>query len=654
MVSIRRTGIPPDLPEVESLSQAASPSAPDNDDDDDENRSPSPPSLSPSPPVERPSTQPAGSVLQQIQENAFGPPPSSNRPANTATAPPADPRLTSMTPRDPRLAAAPVAATSNHVPTDLIENQTPPAGTGSLLFNELAQMAGSSYSPALSLAHLSSAPMGFVPALSIDPRLAASSQSYSIAPSVSALVESKSKQPAAPSNPLYFDYGEDDDDDTRLEEQRKLRKEHEERVAYKSSLNLLEQTSQASRSCSSSFSSTTTPKQTPEQLAAAIASFYGGESSADSTTSLASTGQPRSGTGEVDHRWYGMKPAPVGPTSGPPPAAAPYDPFTPSSFSGPPALVKFGPGQTTIPTTTCYLGGLPPGTTHEALRSHFSAYGKIVRLKVMEDKNVAFVTFAHRQDAQVLKGQGDAGQAFFGGNLLKVGWARGANPPGTKENFNMETGETLVTLEEAARYRQQNHHHQQQQQQQQHPPPSWSQGPVLWFSSGGRGRGRGGGQPQGFNSWSQPHLPLDPAASSGPGSSVGEEASVGWRGNGDGTAAGGGDPYTLTHRGQPEERRWRGEDFSNDPSSAPISAHKRFRQEDDERGPPRKHPHYQQYPPDQRLDPMTWGQDVRDPRPEDEARYNQQHTPQPHWPDPRSPSREGRGARGSGWDVRSS
>jgi len=149
-------------------------------------------------PVERPSTQPAGSVLQQIQENAFGPPPSSNRPANTATAPPADPRLTSMTPRDPRLAAAPVAATSNHVPTDLIENQTPPAGTGSLLFNELAQMAGSSYSPALSLAHLSSAPMGFVPALSIDPRLAASSQSYSIAPSVSALVESKSKQPAAP------------------------------------------------------------------------------------------------------------------------------------------------------------------------------------------------------------------------------------------------------------------------------------------------------------------------------------------------------------------------------------------------------------------------------------------------------------------------
>jgi len=49
------------------------------------------------------------------------------------------------------------------------------------------------------------------------------------------------------SNPLYFDYGEDDDDDTRLEEQRKLRKEHEERVAYKSSLNLLEQTSQASR-----------------------------------------------------------------------------------------------------------------------------------------------------------------------------------------------------------------------------------------------------------------------------------------------------------------------------------------------------------------------------------------------------------------------
>jgi hypothetical protein len=54
------------------------------------------------------------------------------------------------------------------------------------------------------------------------------------------------------------------------------------------------------------------------------------------------------------------------------------------------------------------------------LRAHFAAYGRIMRLKVMEDKNVAFVTFAHRPDAERVKAQGDAGQVMVGGNLVKA------------------------------------------------------------------------------------------------------------------------------------------------------------------------------------------------------------------------------------------
>lgn len=38
----------------------------------------------------------------------------------------------------------------------------------------------------------------------------------------------------------------------------------------------------------------------------------------------------------------------------------------------------------------------------------------------MEDKNIAFVTFVNRRDADVLKAQGDAGQAFYAGHPLKV------------------------------------------------------------------------------------------------------------------------------------------------------------------------------------------------------------------------------------------
>ncbi|ELR15405.1 RNA recognition motif domain containing protein [Acanthamoeba castellanii str. Neff] len=528
MVSIRRTGVPPDLPEVDNLPSDTPPPM------ESEAKSPSPPSLSPSPSVERPSSQP--NVLQQIQENAFGfSAPSSSASASSQSftptlAPvsaPTDPRLAAQVqpqalrpPVDPRLGAAfspsPAAATATSPP-----ELSTALGNGHLLSMLGAQMAGLLPAAAQSTAtgaFLGSTPTSFMPssvALVHPPLLRP--RSYPPRCSPNARQQAPGKVPknrgTAGHNPLYFDYGDDDDDDTRLEEQRKLRQEHEERLAQEAATSQrlqpqappsslpqpqpqpqqqwaagppLRNANVAPPSHMGQPQPPPQQQQTPEQLAAALASFYGSD--------VAAPGGPPAYAAAHSHR-----PAAAATES------AAYDPFTPSSFSSPPARPDpVASGFTKVPTTTCYLGGLPPGTTHEVLRAHFAAYGRIMRLKVMEDKNVAFVTFAHRPDAERVKAQGDAGQVMVGGNLVKayipppnpsnksvhwrrgqcsfpakVGWARGANPIGAKENFNMETGETLVTVEEAMR-------HQQQDGQHAGGPPQFS---------GGRGRGGGGPYP---------------------------------------------------------------------------------------------------------------------------------------------------------------
>eukprot|EP01127_Copromyxa_protea_P012876 TRINITY_DN338_c0_g1_i2.p1 TRINITY_DN338_c0_g1~~TRINITY_DN338_c0_g1_i2.p1 ORF type:complete len:559 (-),score=121.77 TRINITY_DN338_c0_g1_i2:711-2387(-) len=74
------------------------------------------------------------------------------------------------------------------------------------------------------------------------------------------------------------------------------------------------------------------------------------------------------------------------------------------------------------PSHTVWVGGLPMGTTEQELRNLFSQFGGIENVKMLHEKNCAFVRFNEIGEAYAAhtKMQGQ----FIGGQQLKMGWGK--------------------------------------------------------------------------------------------------------------------------------------------------------------------------------------------------------------------------------------
>jgi hypothetical protein len=71
---------------------------------------------------------------------------------------------------------------------------------------------------------------------------------------------------------------------------------------------------------------------------------------------------------------------------------------------------------------TVWVGGLPIGTTEQELRNLFGQFGCIDNIKMLHEKNCAFVRFSEIAEAYHAhtKMQGQ----FIGGQQLKLGWGK--------------------------------------------------------------------------------------------------------------------------------------------------------------------------------------------------------------------------------------
>ncbi|KAL6066493.1 nucleic acid binding [Balamuthia mandrillaris] len=265
-----------------------------------------------------------------------------------------------------------------------------------------------------------------------------------------------------------FDYGEDEDDETRIAEQKKLRLEQEMR--------LTQQEDQGNNN-----SAIPTPS---------ISSSLAVPSSGTSSSHEQFHAMPKASL-EMTHRHTPTQPSqlPVHPYSQQQPPQQ-YQPFNaeqgnlnPNRSGGEFVLkeenvVAGRPDLAKVQSTTCFLGHLPPGTTEEDLSHLFGSFGKIRIVKLLADQNTAFLTFESRISAENAKEAAEQRGLFLGGKAIKVGWARGNNPVGTKDDFDRNTGETIVSLSVFLQ-------HQQRTEQMRH-------------RHQGAGGGRGGG-----------HLPRD-------------------------------------------------------------------------------------------------------------------------------------------------
>lgn len=76
--------------------------------------------------------------------------------------------------------------------------------------------------------------------------------------------------------------------------------------------------------------------------------------------------------------------------------------------------------------TTLYIGSIPSGTMEADLRDVFYAYGELTSVRIIHDKNCAFVTYSKREDAE-RAANALASQLKINGVNCKLMWSRPNN-----------------------------------------------------------------------------------------------------------------------------------------------------------------------------------------------------------------------------------
>ncbi|KAI8804747.1 hypothetical protein BJ742DRAFT_775851 [Cladochytrium replicatum] len=84
------------------------------------------------------------------------------------------------------------------------------------------------------------------------------------------------------------------------------------------------------------------------------------------------------------------------------------------------------PGGIPTPVRTVYIGQLAPNTTIEDICNHIKC-GMLESIKVLDDKNCAFVTFIESTAAQVFYNEATARRLAINNVEVKVGWGKASN-----------------------------------------------------------------------------------------------------------------------------------------------------------------------------------------------------------------------------------
>lgn len=74
------------------------------------------------------------------------------------------------------------------------------------------------------------------------------------------------------------------------------------------------------------------------------------------------------------------------------------------------------------PSHTVWVGGLPIGTSEQELRNLFAPYGCIEHIKLLHEKNCAFVRYSEIIEA--LEAHNKMQGRFIGGQQLRLGWGK--------------------------------------------------------------------------------------------------------------------------------------------------------------------------------------------------------------------------------------
>ncbi|KAI8841248.1 hypothetical protein BC829DRAFT_364464 [Chytridium lagenaria] len=72
--------------------------------------------------------------------------------------------------------------------------------------------------------------------------------------------------------------------------------------------------------------------------------------------------------------------------------------------------------------TTVFIGGLNPSVSDEDLKAHFLQFGEILHTKIPPGRGCGFVTFAHRQSAEIAIQQ--MNNAIIGGARVRLSWGK--------------------------------------------------------------------------------------------------------------------------------------------------------------------------------------------------------------------------------------
>jgi RNA recognition motif-containing protein len=72
---------------------------------------------------------------------------------------------------------------------------------------------------------------------------------------------------------------------------------------------------------------------------------------------------------------------------------------------------------------TVYMGGLPQNVTYEEVMNHVR-FGAVEQVKLLEEKNCAFVTFIESAAAMAFFADAQARRILVGGQEIKVGWGK--------------------------------------------------------------------------------------------------------------------------------------------------------------------------------------------------------------------------------------
>ncbi|KAJ3204735.1 hypothetical protein HDU67_009346 [Dinochytrium kinnereticum] len=91
------------------------------------------------------------------------------------------------------------------------------------------------------------------------------------------------------------------------------------------------------------------------------------------------------------------------------------------------ATQQFG-NQANTQMRTIYIGNLPPGTSLEEVMNYVKG-GVVEQVKILEDKNCAFITFVEATSAFNFMNESQAKRIVFNGQDAKIGWGKASPCP---------------------------------------------------------------------------------------------------------------------------------------------------------------------------------------------------------------------------------